>query len=61
MKKKQQKEALKEASILKKIKQKSIIKYYTSFVENDGLHIVMEYADGGDLQQVFNQNIIIVY
>ena len=49
MKAKHQKEALKEAQILRKIKNQYIIKYYTSFVEGDSLHIVMEFADGGDL------------
>lgn len=49
MNKKNQKEALKEASILKTINHHSIIKYFTSFFENDSLNIVMEYADGGDL------------
>lgn len=49
MKQKHQKEALKEAQILRKVRHPCIIKYYTSFVEEDYLYIVMEYADGGDL------------
>jgi serine/threonine protein kinase len=49
MKPKHQKDALKEAQILRKLKHKNIIKYYTSFVENECLYIIMEYADGGDL------------
>lgn len=52
MKPKHQKEALKEAQILRKINNSNIIKYYTSFMEGDSLHIIMEYADGGDLQQL---------
>ncbi|KRX10863.1 Protein kinase-like domain [Pseudocohnilembus persalinus] len=55
MKPKQQKEALKEAQILRKIKHSSIIKYYTSFMENDCLYIIMEYADNGDLQQLIKE------
>ena len=49
LKLKHQKEAYKEAMILKQLDHPSIIKYYTSFVEKDVLHIVMEFADGGDL------------
>ena len=30
----------------------NIIKYYKSFVENDSLHILMEYASRGDLYKV---------
>lgn len=30
----------------------NVIKYYTSFVENDALHILMEYASRGDLYKV---------
>lgn len=30
----------------------NVIKYYTSFVENDSLHILMEYASRGDLYKV---------
>ncbi|KAL4446866.1 hypothetical protein ABPG74_014838 [Tetrahymena malaccensis] len=52
MSNKHQKEALKEAQILRKVRHENIIRYYTSFVEHDCLYIVMEYADGGDLQQL---------
>lgn len=52
MKERQQKEAWKEAMILKKLSHPNIIKYYTSFLENDSLHIVMEFAEGGDLYSV---------
>lgn len=30
----------------------NVIKFYTSFVENDSLHILMEYAPKGDLYKV---------
>ena len=52
LKQKHQKEALKEAQILSKVRHPNIISYYTSFVENDYLYIIMEYAEGGDLQMV---------
>lgn len=52
MKEKQQREAWKEANILKKLSHPNIIKYYTSFLENQTLHIIMEYAEGGDLYSV---------
>lgn len=52
VKQKHQKEALKEAQILRKVRHPNIIKYYTSFVEDEHLYIIMEYAEGGDLQMV---------
>lgn len=50
LKSKNSKEYLKEAQILKKIRHNNIIKYYSSFIDGNCLYIVMEYADGGDLQ-----------
>ena len=41
----------------------NVIKFYTSFVENDALHILMEYAPKGDLYKVsynFFQMLIII-
>jgi NIMA (never in mitosis gene a)-related kinase len=52
MKEKQQKESWKEVLILKKVNHPNLIKYYTSFLEEDNLYIVMEYAEGGDLYSV---------
>jgi NIMA (never in mitosis gene a)-related kinase len=49
MKIKHQEAAVKEVQILRKLKHPHIIKYYTSFVEDHALHIVMEYAESGDL------------
>lgn len=49
---KNQNEALKEAQILRKVRHPNIIKYYTSFVEENHLYIIMEYAEGGDLYAV---------
>jgi NIMA (never in mitosis gene a)-related kinase len=37
-------EAMKEVQILKKLDHPNIIKYYGSFVEDQSLYIVMEYA-----------------
>lgn len=52
MKEKHRKDAWKEASILRNLNHINIIKYYNSFLENESLHIVMEYAEGGDLYSV---------
>lgn len=41
-----------EAKILRKLDHKHIVKSYSHFVENGALHIIMEYARGGDLQKV---------
>jgi NIMA (never in mitosis gene a)-related kinase len=49
---KHQKEALKEAQILRKVRHPNIIRYYNSFVEDEHLYIIMEYAEGGDLAVV---------
>ena len=45
----QQNECYREVSILKKVSHKNIIKYYSSFLENNILYIIMEYAELGDL------------
>lgn len=43
-------DALKEVQILKLLQgHPHIIRYYTSFIENQCLHIIMEYAEKGDL------------
>ena len=52
MKAKHQKEALQEVLILKKMSHPNIIKYYSSFIEEETLYIIMEYAAGGDLFDV---------
>jgi NIMA (never in mitosis gene a)-related kinase 1/4/5 len=43
---------VKEAQILKTINHGHVIKYFTSFMEDGNLHILMEYADGGDLYEL---------
>jgi len=53
---KHQKEALKEVQILKKVRNPYIIRYYTSFVEDEFLYIIMELAEGGDLAALIKQN-----
>lgn len=42
-------DAMKEVEILQRVSHPHIIQYYTSFVEDQYLSIVMEYAEGGDL------------
>ena len=53
LKPKQQNLVLKEVLILKKVRHPHIIRYYNSFIEEDSLYIVMEYAEGGDLHMVY--------
>ena len=49
-------EAKNEATILKQLDCKYIIKYYDSFEENKTLNIVMEYCENGDLSSFINDN-----
>jgi serine/threonine protein kinase len=50
---KQQLSAIKEAKIMSELEDHpNVIKYHTSFMENDYLHILMEYANRGDLYKV---------
>jgi serine/threonine protein kinase len=53
LKPKHQREAQKEVQILKRVQHSNIIRYYSSFTEEDCLYIIMEYAEGGDLQMVY--------
>ena len=48
-----QKEALKEAQILKRVKHPHIITYFKSFLYCENLCIIMEYAENGDLHRVY--------
>jgi serine/threonine protein kinase len=52
---KKQAQALKEVEILKQVNNFHIIKYYNSIVHNQMLYILMEYAQGGDLQKKINR------
>lgn len=45
----EKKNAENEVSLLKVLTAPTIIKYYESFVENDCLNIIMEYAEGGSV------------
>ena len=49
LKESQQKECYREVSILRKVSHPNIIRYYSSFLENESLCIIMEYAELGDL------------
>lgn len=49
---KHRKESLQEVQLLKRLSHPNMIKYYNSFMEKEILFIVMEYAEGGDLQKV---------
>ena len=46
------KEVKTEANILSQIKSIYVVKFFDSFEENNILNIVMEYCDGGDLEQL---------
>lgn len=50
-----QSRALKEVEILKQVSHPHIIKYYNSLVQSHMLYILMEYAQGGDLQRKINR------
>ena len=48
------KEVKTEANILSEIKSIYVVKFFDSFEEDNNLNIVMEYCDGGDLEQLIN-------
>ncbi|GIQ83556.1 hypothetical protein KIPB_004899 [Kipferlia bialata] len=52
MKRKEREEALNEIRILASVFHPNIVGYYESFVENDKIYIVTEFASGGDLQNL---------
>lgn len=58
MKKGELKDVVKEAKILRKVDHKHIIRSYAHFIEDDALNIIMEFAEGGDLQKVTFSTII---
>lgn len=49
MNSKAKEEASKEASLLAKLDNRYIVKYYDAFISKNKLHIVMEYCEQGDL------------
>lgn len=46
------KEAIWEVQIMKNLKSPHVIKYYISFMEEQNLYIIMEYAEQGDLYRL---------
>lgn len=40
-----------EAKVLAKVHSEYVCKYYDSFMEEESINIVMEFCEGGDLQQ----------
>jgi NIMA (never in mitosis gene a)-related kinase len=50
----QQQHAMQEVDVLKRCDHPHIIKYYASFIQSKQLHIVMEYAECGDLQKLID-------
>ena len=48
-------EVKKEAELLSKINSDFVVKYFDSFEENNFLNIVMEYCEGGDLEQLIKE------
>ena len=44
--------AEREVTVMQKVAHPNIIGYYDSFVSQENMHIVMEYADGGTLYTV---------
>ena len=52
----QLKKAKLESQILSSVKSPYIVRYYESFEENNFLNIVMEYCDGGDLNDFITKN-----
>ncbi len=59
MDQRQQRDALREVLILRKLSHPNIIRYYTSFLEDGCIYILMEYAAGGDLYSVIDSAITI--
>jgi NIMA (never in mitosis gene a)-related kinase len=52
---KEKDEVNQEAEILRKINSDFVVKYYTSFKDKDKINIVMEYCDGGDLNDFIKE------
>jgi serine/threonine protein kinase len=49
-------DTIREVQVLKMLRHPHIIRYYTSFVEEGAVCIVMEYAEGGDLQMLLKDH-----
>ena len=48
-------EVEKEIRLLKDLNHPHVIKYFTSFQENGNFYIVIEYINGGSLENLYNQ------
>ena len=55
---KEKNSALREVEFLRVITGPTIIKFHESFIENQNIHIVMEYAEGGSLAQLIHKRLI---
>lgn len=55
---KDKKMAKSEAEFLRVITGPTIIKFYESFIENQNIYIVMEYAEGGSLADLIRHNAV---
>jgi NIMA (never in mitosis gene a)-related kinase len=52
---KEQSEAINEVRILSSMNSNYVVQYYDSFISEDSLHIVMEYCNKGDLQNLLKK------
>lgn len=52
---KEQLEAINEVHVMAKLESPHCVRYYDSFIDDGRLNIVMEYCDGGDLQQMLKK------
>lgn len=52
---KEQGEAINEVKILAQMNSRYVVQYYDSFIEGDSLHIVMEFCNRGDLQNLLRK------
>ena len=48
-------EVEKEIRLLKDLNHPHVIKYFTSFIENGNFYIIIEYINGGSLENLYNQ------
>ena len=51
----EKKQAENEITLLKVLNGPTIIRYLESFIENDTINIVMEYAEGGNLSDIIQE------
>lgn len=55
IKPKMQLAAVREATIMSELDHPNVVRFYTSFLENDCLYILMEYAQRGDLYKMLRE------